>query len=124
IKALDEKQKNKEKLDKEKYQQLELEKARRKSEMEELLKNAKIYSVEEIKEIAELSTSQNKRAVIKMDDDGNIYKVYESVSLACSDMKLNSKTIRSAATGKGKHAGGFCWKYADDYLKSIDEMEQ
>lgn len=83
----------------------------------ELLENADTYTVDMIKSIVELSQSENKRAVIKLDDDGEIYKVYESLSDACNDVGLAPKTIRDVCNGKGKHAGGFVWKYADEYLK-------
>ena len=46
-----------------------------------------------------------------MDDDGNIIKEYASLSDAIKETGINSKSIRDAATGKQKHAGGYCWKY-------------
>lgn len=67
-------------------------------------------------EIEEIDCSKNsigKRAVIQMDDSGNILAEYESISSASTSVGVNSKSIRDAANGKQKHAGGFCWKYLE-----------
>lgn len=82
----------------------------------ELLETAEKYDEETIKRIVELSEAQNKRAVIKMDDENNIYKVYYSLTEASQDAGIAPKTIRDVCNGKNKHGGGFCWKYADEYV--------
>ena len=48
-----------------------------------------------------------------MDDDGNIIKEFESVTLASKEAGVSPKSIRDAAKGVQKHAGGFVWKYKD-----------
>ena len=65
----------------------------------------------------ELTSKHGTRAILQMDDDGNILKIYASISEATRAIGLTSKTIRDVANGKGKHAGGFCWKYADGIIK-------
>ena len=54
------------------------------------------------------------RHVIQLDDDGNTIKSYVSVAEAVRDTGINSKSIRDAANGVQKHAGGYVWKYDND----------
>lgn len=54
------------------------------------------------------------RAILQMDDDGNIIKEFESVALASKEAGVSPKSIRDAAKGVQKHAGGFVWKYKDE----------
>ena len=56
---------------------------------------------------------QRGRAICQMDDSGNIIAVYASLSQAVETVGVSSKSIRDAANGVQKHAGGFCWKYKD-----------
>ncbi len=58
--------------------------------------------------------STSGRIIIQMDDDGNVIKEYETVTLASKEVGVSTKCIRDAATGKQKHAGGFTWKYKED----------
>lgn len=81
---------------------------------QKLLNNEEI-SKEEIRQIVQISSSQRKRAVLQMDDMGTLIAIYESVSSASNQIGISTKTIRDAANGKYIHAGGFCWKYADEY---------
>ncbi len=53
------------------------------------------------------------KSVLQMDDDGNIIKEYESVSLASREAGISPKSIRDAAKGVQKHAGGSVWRYKD-----------
>lgn len=53
-----------------------------------------------------------KRAIIQYSDDGTIIKEFESVTSAAQEIGVSPKSIRDAATGKQKHAGGFCWRYS------------
>lgn len=77
------------------------------------------FSIEAIAEIVTLAESTNKRAIIKYNDEGQLLRVYGSVSDASADAGVAPKTIRDAASGRYKHAGGFCWIYADEYLTKI-----
>ncbi len=54
------------------------------------------------------------RAILQMDDDGNIIREFESVTLASKEVGVSPKSIRDAAKGVQKHAGGFVWKYKDE----------
>ena len=53
------------------------------------------------------------RSIIQLTDDGTVVKTYATIAAAVKDTKISSKSIRDAANGVQKHAGGFCWKYAD-----------
>ena len=53
------------------------------------------------------------RPIMQLLDDGTVVKVYETIAAAVRDTKISSKSIRDAANGIQRHAGGFCWKYAD-----------
>ncbi|MBP3885167.1 MAG: 3'-5' exoribonuclease [Olsenella sp.] len=54
------------------------------------------------------------RAIIRLDDDFNVLEVYPSVAEASRSTGANAKSIREAAKGKQRHAGGFVWRYADE----------
>ena len=51
------------------------------------------------------------RAIIQMDDEGNIIKEYCSISAASQEVGVNSKSIRDAANGVQKRAGGYRWVF-------------
>lgn len=50
------------------------------------------------------------RRVIQKDDAGAVITEYHSVSDASRQTGINVKCIRDAASGKQKHAGGYCWE--------------
>ncbi len=54
-----------------------------------------------------------KRAVLQCNDDGSILNEFESVAAAAAYCGISTKCIRDAANGRQKHAGGFCWRYAE-----------
>jgi DNA polymerase III epsilon subunit family exonuclease len=53
------------------------------------------------------------RAIIQMSDDRTIIQEFASISEAVQKTKINSKSIRDAANGVQKHAGGFVWLYTN-----------
>lgn len=108
------KQAEKEELSKKKEENTKKEELARK--LEEELKQADSYTLEEIKNIVETSTATGKRPVIKLDDNGNILKVYTTATSASDDVGIAPKTIRDVCNGKYKHGGGYCWMFADDYI--------
>lgn len=68
------------------------------------------------KQIKSVSTpthtvSSNARPILQMTDVGKVIKEYPSVAAAIKETGINSKSIRDAANGVQKHAGGYCWKY-------------
>lgn len=85
---------------------------------QEQLENAQSYTMDEIHAIINRSAESRGRAIIKMDDELHIIKVYESVNAASNDNNISSKTIRSAAKGDALHAAGFRWMYADEFVKN------
>ena len=48
-----------------------------------------------------------------MTDDGDTIKEFKTIAAAVSETGISSKSIRDAANGIQKHAGGYCWKYKD-----------
>ena len=90
-------------------------KIRQQELLKDVLEKAENISEAEISEIAKLSASSGKRAVIQLNDNGAIIKIYRSVSEASNYVGVSPKTIRDAANGRYKHGGGFCWKYADTF---------
>lgn len=76
----------------------------------EKVKNQKVESDE-----AQSTQKRVGRAIYQMDDDLNIIEKFETVSDAVRSTGINSKSIRDAAKGVQKHAGGYVWKYADEF---------
>lgn len=55
--------------------------------------------------------------VLQMDDEMNIIERFETIAEAVRKTGINSKSIRDTAKGVQKHAGGFIWKYIEEYEK-------
>ena len=74
-------------------------------------------SKEESKAKKEVKTKSPRvyegRAIAQLMDDGTVVKIHDTIAAAVRDTKISSKSIRDAANGVQRHAGGFCWKYAD-----------
>ena len=51
------------------------------------------------------------RPVLQCTDDGEVLMEYPSISKAAEKTGVNAKSIREAANGRQKHAGGYCWRY-------------
>lgn len=66
------------------------------------------------KEIA-VSVPKNPRgrAILQMDDSGNIIKEFDSIAAAVQEVGVSSKSIRDAANGVQKRAGGYHWMYKE-----------
>ena len=54
------------------------------------------------------------RAVIQLDENRQVIRLFDSVSAASREIGVNAKSIRLCAKGAQKTAGGFFWKYADE----------
>ena len=64
------------------------------------------------KEAAMSAPKQSRgRAILQMDDDGNIIKEFDSIVAAVQEVGVSSKSIRDAANGVQKRAGGYHWMY-------------
>ena len=72
---------------------------------------------ENIKIISETSTKTTGRAILQLTDDMTLIKRYDTIAQAVRETGVNSKSIRDAAKGVQKHAGGYVWKYADEIGK-------
>ncbi len=110
-KAIREEEKKKKQIEKELKQK---QKSDEQNKIKEMIENAPGFTKEDINNIARISKDQGKRAVIQMDDEGNVLNVYESITEASKTAAVSSKSIRETANGKQKHAAGCCWKYADE----------
>lgn len=67
---------------------------------------------EEQKENKRAEKKRNsKRKLRQYDDEGNLLAEYNMLKDAIDKTGINSKSIRDAANGKQKHAGGFVWRY-------------
>lgn len=53
------------------------------------------------------------RHIYQLDDNENIIKEFISISEATRETGIHSKSIRDAANGVQKHAGGYVWKFKD-----------
>lgn len=53
------------------------------------------------------------RAIFQMDDDGNIIKEFDTIAAAVQEVGVSSKSIRDAANGVQKRAGGYRWMYKE-----------
>lgn len=51
------------------------------------------------------------RAILQMDDSGNVIKEFDSIAAAVQEVGVSSKSIRDAANGVQKRAGGYHWMY-------------
>lgn len=60
------------------------------------------------------------RAIIQMADDGTVIEEFETVSAAAEKIGVSTKSIRDAAKGVQKHAGGYCWQYKNLTQSSIE----
>ena len=69
---------------------------------------------ENIKIISETFTKTTGRAILQLTDDMTLIKRYDTIAQAVRETGVNSKSIRDAAKGVQKHAGGYVWKYADE----------
>jgi len=56
----------------------------------------------------------NKKAVVALDDDGNILAWYSSACDAEGKTGLCARNIRSCCNCMRKHVGGYRWRFFDD----------
>lgn len=56
---------------------------------------------------------QAGRPILQMTDGLTVIRRYESISEAVRESGISSKSIRDAANGVQKHAGGYVWRYED-----------
>ena len=102
----------KNRIENQKAKQAQAEFEKKRIEEEKNLKKAQ-KELEKQKKASEIKTPRT-RAIIQMNDDGSIVNEFISISEAVAQTGVNSKSIRDAANGVQKHAGGFCWKYKED----------
>lgn len=66
------------------------------------------------KECVKSSSKQPQgRAILQMDDDGNVIKSFDTIAAAEREVGVSSRCIRDAANGVQKRAGGYCWRFIE-----------
>ena len=60
------------------------------------------------------NNSGQGKPILQLADNGTIIQEFGSVKAASRAVGVSEKSIRDAAKGVQKHAGGFCWKYKGD----------
>lgn len=60
------------------------------------------------------NNSGQGKPILQLADNGTIIQEFGSVKAASRAVGVSAKSIRDAAKGIQKHAGGFCWKYKGD----------
>lgn len=58
--------------------------------------------------------SRSGRRIRQLNDSGDVICEYDSITAASIAVGVNMKSIRCAATGSQKHAGGYKWEYIDE----------
>lgn len=67
-----------------------------------------------VKEKAPSTPQQPKgKPILQLADDGTVIHEFDTVTAASKAIGVSTKSIRDAAQGIQKHAGGYCWKYKD-----------
>lgn len=77
-------------------------------------KEQKKAELQEAKDAKEANKQPRGRCIFQMDDDGNIIAEFDTITAATREIGISSKSIRDAANGVQKHAGGYCWAYKDN----------
>lgn len=93
------------------YKEQQKESQRKQKEIEK-----KIREEEKRKKI-DISKASNKRSIIQLDDNMQMINRFDSIAEAVRQTGINSKSIRDAAKGVQKHAGGYVWRYEDEMNK-------
>lgn len=89
------------------YNEQQKENQKRQKEIEKKIK-------EEEKNKIDVSKVSNKRPIIQLNDNMEIINKFDSIAEAVRQTGINSKSIRDAAKGVQKHAGGYVWRYEDE----------
>lgn len=55
----------------------------------------------------------SRRPVLQCDDDGTILHEFPSLADASRQTGVSTKCIRDCASGRQRHAEGYCWRYLD-----------
>lgn len=58
------------------------------------------------------------KGIIQLDREGNFIKEWFCISDASRELKINNGSIVSCAKGRRKSAGGYIWKYRNEYMVS------
>lgn len=63
---------------------------------------------------AKATTAAGGRPIVRLDDSLTVLETYQSVAEASRSIGISAKSLRDAARGVQKHAGGYVWRYADE----------
>lgn len=62
----------------------------------------------------EIEVMNNPKPLVQMNDKGDVIMTFQSIKEAAKVVGVGEKSIRFAASGKQKHAGGYCWRFIDN----------
>ena len=80
----------------------------------------KSHTEETKKKIGDTNRGRNSsgaKAVVQMNDDHDIIKLWWCMSDAYRTLDICRQSIPEVLNGKQKHAGGYCWLYLHDQVK-------
>ncbi len=60
---------------------------------------------------------RNEKSVIQLSMDGDVIKIWESMTEAAEKLNIRGTGISSCCNGNYKHSGGFKWKYNENMTK-------
>jgi hypothetical protein len=60
---------------------------------------------------------RNRKPIVQLSLDNKEIRVYDSISIAARITGVTNTTISTCAKGKYRTAGGYKWKYLDEYEK-------
>lgn len=84
--------------------------AKRKAE-EKAMKRSE--NEEKKKQAASAPKHSRGRSINQLDEAGNVIKAFDTVASAAREIGISPKSIRDAANGVQKHAGGYRWAYKE-----------
>lgn len=84
--------------------------AKRKAE-EKAMKRSE--NEEKKKQAASAPKHSRGRSINQLDEAGNVIKAFDTVASAAQEIGISPKSIRDAANGVQKHAGGYRWAYKE-----------
>ena len=86
--------------------------------MSELFKgnNNPFYGQHHTEQIRKKMSNSHKVPIIQYSQNGNFIKIWNSAKDAGIETKINIGDITACCKGKGKTAGGYIWRYANEEL--------
>ena len=61
---------------------------------------------------------KNSKSIVQLDKEGNFIKEFSYISEASRELNIACQSINACCKGRRKYAGGYMWKYLDDFISS------